>query len=304
MPLNHLRPPPSPLCVLALAVLLSGCVPIYTNQSYTVTVLDGDTGLPVPNTRVNMYYFRSEIDLNGPSDFPSGVTDARGQATLVGTTFEHYWGVETGSNYLNRGGAISPNPAASTATSVQLEIYRLPKPSLTLVIPDGFHGPVLINPDGPGETMSFTPGQRQFTFQVPPSGRALFKAPRVFIGSLGPNFGMHQIDNVAVRFVTVDGREIPLIPTSFKGDKLVADAVLDPGGRSAFNALNFDHNLHTVSRHPIWVIGGIEDAEPLARQLYLAHQDGLGHEFNNEAFEAMFSPSSAPPTISPHHVPR
>jgi len=38
-------------------------------------------------------------------------------------------------------------------------------PTLTLIriiIPDGFHGPVLIDPGGPGEPMAFRPGQRQF----------------------------------------------------------------------------------------------------------------------------------------------
>jgi hypothetical protein len=277
----------------ALAFLPGGCLHVYTSQTYTVTVLDGDTNRPVPNARVELIYLRSEIDINNPSDEPTGVTDGQGKVALAGTTFVHTWVVRLDDTYLSNGRWQEPDSPASDPASVQLKVYRRPKPTLSLIIPDGFHGPVMINPGGPGEPLGFTPGQRQFTFRVPPSGLAVFKAPGIFHTQ-----STDAMDDFSLIFVTQDGREIPQARAFFSGDKFVAEFAPGPASRSAFNAMNFEANTHFGTEHPIWVIGALGDAEAVARKLYLAHQDGLGHDLNYPAFEAMFSPSSAPPTTS------
>jgi hypothetical protein len=282
-------------CTTAFALLLGGCLHVYTSQTYTVTVLDGDTRRPVPNARVELGYLRSEMDINNPSGAPAGTTDAQGQVAITGTTFAHFWTVKAEGDYVGNGSWKEPNPATSTTTSIQLEVYRLPKPSLTLVIPDGFHGAVLINPGGPGETLTFTPGQRQFTFRVPPSGRAVFLAPGIFHAEFGgPHFGADSVDDFDLKFVSSDGREIPAVPASFSGDKIVADPVPGSVGRAAYNAMNFEPNTHFATNRPVWVIGGPADAEAVARLLYIPHQNGLGREFNYRALDALFnSPDSA-----------
>ncbi len=76
-----------------------------------------------------------------------------------------------------------------------VELFADPEPIVELVLPAGYRGlikaEIQVRPDAP-----FTPGQRSFPVEVPPSGTVVVIGPPILEHAFGPDFRFRYADGV------------------------------------------------------------------------------------------------------------
>jgi hypothetical protein len=194
---------------IALLAAPSGCEALHRYRPAPVLVRDADTGKPIPGAEVRLSYLRVENCL-APHD-STATTAADGIARLRAVAYNEL-GVRvsaTARGYLDQDknveeSAVEAIEPASPFEKVEgrppcivVEMYAGPHPTLELVVPAGFRGPIQaelqVREDAPR-----TPGQRCFSCVVSPTGVAQVVGPPLLRRVYAPDFRGRSADGAVL----------------------------------------------------------------------------------------------------------
>jgi hypothetical protein len=187
------RRPVSVLPALFL-VFVQGCAS-YGRRSVDLQVIDAENGTAVPGAIVSIQPDRTYYNAPPPYDARA---DARGQAHFQSFARHCTWLVdapgymhgEYQSGILN--GAINtPDYVHNTAIGPDayvIYLYRLPAPVISIIVPNGYQGPLEIRRKLVSQLVQGSPGQRQFDFTAASNGEVSIDVTpllyRVFSGDI------------------------------------------------------------------------------------------------------------------------
>lgn len=274
--LNISRLIPTQVAILA-ASCLPGCIRIASHayETVDVRVLDAETNDPISNATVSIRYGHGEeIVLNQPKNV-AATTDRHGRAVLEITGYIDMgvigWKVSA-LGYLTRyardplGGRV-PDEFLKVATDhdapleAEIRLYRAPRPSVTIVVPDGYRGPLKIEREPKPDWVQEAIGQRAFEFSASDDGYVFVEASRLL--------GRGVFSRASARYT--DGTKIERIYTLY-----------EPGKDN-------DIGLRTIGTFPrhrdLYVIGTKSDADSLRGMVYPPQHQG---QLSMEALEAIF----------------
>lgn len=263
-------------------ILAAGCLPgciSFATHSYElvdVRVLDAETSDPLSNARVSIFYGAGEqIVLNQP-DNVDVTTDRHGRAAVEVTDYNIDVGVigweVSAEGYLTRhaGDPFSgrvPDEFLKEATDhdasleAEIRLYRAPRASVTIVVPDGYRGPLKIEHEPKSDWVQEAIGQREFEFSANDDGYVFVEA--------SPMLAWGVLSGVSVRYA--DGTEIQRIYTFYEPEK------------------DNDIGLRTIGTYPryrdLYVIGTKSDEESLRGLVHPPQNQG---EYSMEALDVIF----------------
>ncbi len=177
-----------PLYLFALVSSVSGCQLFHDYRPVTVLVRNAETKKPIPGAEVGIIYL-SMLDPFAPWS-SSGKTDDDGVVHLSAAPYRCARMSAEANGYLmeDRDVAVQEilniepenpfklkNPRRITHV---VEMYSEPRPTIELIVPNGYRGLIKVE-IMPLDDSRCTPGQRQFTYHVPPSGVVEMKGPRL-----------------------------------------------------------------------------------------------------------------------------
>ncbi len=267
-----------PLMVVMLTApctFLPGCIAFPSYQPVDVLVLDAETGNPLSNATVSVRYPRGGLPvLNTPKDI-SASTDRCGRATL--RVAEYFGGVAweiIAQNYI----ALRFGPMSRRRIPEELEIateehtdhqeviiriYRQPKPTITVFVPEGYRGPLKLDLPPTSSFVQGAIGRREFTFEASQTGYVRIDAAPLLLRSLPKD--------VIVRFA--DGTQIPFLAMCRDDERVTLRRMGDFGNRWLF------------------MIGTRADEDMMRRVLFERIDDPhLGLRLIPEALDALFAP--------------
>lgn len=162
------------ILLMASCTLFQGCAWLTPRKRAPIRVVDAETGQPIANAKVNAECWTPMSF--GPLPFPSaGVTDESGDTELRLAPLEGGgWDfVTSAEGYLEQRNAIDDRllllqEEKPWGTTVRL--YRKPVPKVTIVVPKGYRGPILIDSVRRNDFIQSKPGQRHFTFSADERG--------------------------------------------------------------------------------------------------------------------------------------
>jgi hypothetical protein len=161
----------NPLLLLAAA---SGCQMLHPQAPpVDVRVRDAESKSPIAGAEVRVWHSGDH------SVVTHGTTGADGLVQVPAPPAEDKTPLlydATAQGYLIR---QTERPSEITPTGVVLELYVGPRPTVELVVPDGYKG-VLKLTIRVQDDLRYPPGQRLFTYGVPASGVAAITLPPIF----------------------------------------------------------------------------------------------------------------------------
>jgi hypothetical protein len=199
-------------CLIYPVLLLGtvpGCQAFHAYRPVTVQARDAETKKPIPGAEIRLSY-----PLVQPTEGPwqsVGTTGSDGTTQLrvapygeVGILLEATvpgYMTEQKNYPIEAVKAIEPisffKPAGQRPVSFVVEMYAEPFPSVDLVLPDGYRGTVKvgvkIREDAP-----CAPGQRLFSYPVPPSGIVQITGPPLLRRVFTPDFGARFADGTVL----------------------------------------------------------------------------------------------------------
>jgi len=207
------------LCLLAalFATAQTGCVSLYRNKPIDVLVLDAETNQPIQGAKIQPSYspnvgvmspevFAFNATINKPSN-GMVTTDANGKTTLRVADF-HNASLDCKSDgYLSEVGSVFGNCPLITGSSdaklidgqIVIQMYQGPEPIVSVVVPNGYRGRILIERTNANESDPQQFGQRNFQFPINERGYvAIIETPL-----------LRKADQLDLRFIYADGSEIP-----------------------------------------------------------------------------------------------
>lgn len=266
------------LLTVAVCATQSGCVAIYWKRPIDVLVLDAETCEPIEGASVDVFYMPRGIDftwglaINKP-DGARVLTDSQGRATIPVANFAYIcWNAEAPGYRKNGGGSVGscrvpenlhPPLEKVRGHSAEIRLYREPPPRLTIVVPDGYRGLLLVEmrPTKQPRLVESSPGPRDFVVHTNARGYVCIDETPLLEGCAeicnplhvrqacgdvvpdysDPNFGPEDITLHSVDSITVDGhkKHLYVIGTQADVDKLhpVVNTCIDGNPR------------HTTSNH-------------------------------------------------------
>ena len=192
--MRNRRCPLYPILLLALA---PGCQAFHQYRPVAVQVRDAETKKPIPGAVVHISYpltrpSYAPYDSTGPTG-GDGIARLRAapygdEGILIEAAAEGYL-AENKHLSIEAVQAIAPahffEDVNRRAANDVLELYAGPSPTVELVVPTGYRGIVkaemLIQADA-----TCPPGQRTFSYEVPPSGVIQVVGPSL-LGRVGPS---------------------------------------------------------------------------------------------------------------------
>jgi hypothetical protein len=222
------------LCVVLLSSL-SGCT-LWSVKPVAVTVRDAETGEPLPAAKITIDY-SSDANVMRKQDVTVW-TDGYGSAALpagkstAGASAAAAWHIEA-RHYINttiygmagervppelRPGVTTTSPATSTPVApvaaashaaksgdvADIRIYRMPVPSVAVIVGDKFRGRIVLHIRRSDEWIQDgQPGKREFTFSPDADGLIEIDATPLLARELCRPFGFS-----AIRFRTRSDREL------------------------------------------------------------------------------------------------
>ncbi len=165
-----------PAIAIMTFVANSGCA-IFTRYRVDALVLDAETGEAIENAEVAAYY--SLWGNNSPLSLWTSPmttlqarnhTDKNGRASITATRAADIkakapdYLVQTIS-YSSEVESVAPSPEMN-GRNATLRLYRSPAPTVTIVVPDGYQGPLLIDQYPIAQWIAHEVGQRQFRFRA------------------------------------------------------------------------------------------------------------------------------------------
>lgn len=274
--LNIWRLIPTQVIILA-ASCLPGCISIasHSYETVDVRVLDAETSDPLSKATVSVTYAHGEeIVLNQPENVDV-TTDRHGRAVLEITDYIDTgfiaWeilalGYQTRYAHDTFGGRI-PDEFLKVATDheapleAEIRLYRAPRPSVTIVVPDGYRGPLKIEHEPKPDWVQEAIGRRRFEFSASDDGYVFVEASRLLARGV---FG-----RASARYA--DGTEIQRISTFYHPE---ADDEIGLRWIGAFPRYR-----------DLYVIGTKSDQESLRGLVHPPQNQG---EYSMEALETIF----------------
>ena len=262
-----------PLIVVMLTApctFLPGCITFPSYEPVDVLVLDAETGNPLSDATVSVWYLRGFPVLNTPKDI-SASTNTYGRATLRVAEYHGVVWETSAQNYIALGFPVSRRripEELQIATEehtdhkeVIIRIYRQPEPTITVFVPEGYRGPLKLDLPPTSSFVQGAIGRREFTFEASQTGYVRIDAAPLLLRSRLKDFIVRYADGTPIR------------PRSFDDDeRVILRRMTDFGNRWLF------------------MIGTRADEDMLRRVLYERSDDpNLGPLFIPEAWDALFA---------------
>jgi hypothetical protein len=181
---------PRLLLLLITFAASSGCQMFHAYRPVTVLVQDAETHQPIPDANVSIGYL-AMLDPFVPRESSGktgndGIVELRAApyhcpSILLDGSVTGYWPER---KWMTAEDIRKIEPSSRSRKNRErpadfvLEMYSEPAATVDFVIPNGFRGLVKVK-FSPSEKKDWTPGQRLFTYEVPPSGRVLVDGPRL-----------------------------------------------------------------------------------------------------------------------------
>jgi hypothetical protein len=243
-------------------MFLMGHYAIYGHRTVTIDVRDAESGAPIPGAEVRTAYSQNEFAYNRP-DLQTSLTQADGSVTTTIAKFDHGW-FASAPGYIPTEPdqtELEPQPeAAELSGHVTLRLYRLPEPTVRVLVPAGYRGPLFIEIVN-SEHGTTIPGTRQFTFRASEAGYVPVES--------------NPLITLAIRLHYSNWFEV------VDGDGLTIRAQ-SPGNPSI-------HWIACIRSRELFVVGSQHDAE-LQRARVTRVVDEQRHVITDdlEAFQALF----------------
>jgi hypothetical protein len=202
--------------VVLLLAAASGCQELHHYRPVPVLARDAETKKPIREAEIRISYPMSSASLSPCQSVDSAGPDgiARLRAAPWGTagikvqaSAHDYLDEET---YLSVAEVEAIEPAGlfesveKRPARVVVELYAAPQPTVELVVPAGYRGPIRAELR-PRDDIPCPPGQRCFTCLVGPSGRADVTGPRLLRHVYGPDFRARYSDGTPLGREPKDG---------------------------------------------------------------------------------------------------
>jgi hypothetical protein len=195
-------------CLLYPALLLAagpGCQAFARPRPVAILAKDADTGQPIPGAEVRLSYPDTSSPLK-PTE-ASAATGADGIARLRATrsgdmgasVYVAAKGYMQEERYLSAKEIEALQPAGwfeadgSRPVTLAVALYGGARPSVELVVPTGYRGLIKATVL-PQEEIPCPPGQRRFSYVVPPSGAVEVKGPALLKRIDSPDFQARYAD--------------------------------------------------------------------------------------------------------------
>jgi hypothetical protein len=162
-----------------LLVTASGCQTTHPPPPIDVQVRDAETKAAIGGAQVRVWHSGDHAVVSTGATGPDGL--ARVSAPPAIDTPLLY--EATANGYLAR---QSERPTEQTPTGVILELFAGPRPTVELVVPDGYRGVVKAT-IRVQDDLPFKPGQRLFSYPVPASGVVAVVLPPLFGRGITPD---------------------------------------------------------------------------------------------------------------------
>jgi hypothetical protein len=197
-------------CAVLLLVLFPGCLVFHPDRPVALVVRDAESHQPIPGAAVRLSYPLAQSYPLGPSS-TSGTTRSDGICHLEArpATEDLLMVSVTAKGYLDAQKDLLPKEVEAIApahlfedvdqrpANFTVEMYAGPGPTVELVLPNGYRGRVQIELQIQ-EDASFPPGQRCFSYAVPPSGVIQITGPVLFRRLVSPDFHARYADGPAL----------------------------------------------------------------------------------------------------------
>ena len=242
---------------IALLVLTqcSGCLVPYLSHTRTVTVLDAETGHPIPAAEVSVGYIHMFI-LNPPKN-REAITDENGQCQIR-VVCSSFLGILSCSRQGFWKGNSSNVSLAASQKSSTLYLYQGEPPELTIWLPDNYRGFVKLERVDSG--LQAQPGRRKFAAEIESDGFVRVDSKQI------ADFDNFEFEPV---FRYKNGNQIPSSP--LVNDKVGWKWILSNGKRS------------------LYLVGTSVDEETIHPHIYEYHDGDPRHISNDyEFFKELF----------------
>lgn len=166
---------------LALIVLVlfvpfwCGCIKFYSQEQYQFKVVDAEQNKPVEGAIVSVAYIFKEPVLNAPKP-AEVVTDQSGLAELKVADYKAHLRARA-EGYIplrwlrfRKDSPAQHNFKIQNDSEVIVSIYKEPKPTIEIVVPDGYRGPVALEFLASDKPAQVKAGQRFFSYNTSPKG--------------------------------------------------------------------------------------------------------------------------------------
>jgi hypothetical protein len=198
-----------------------GCLAIYSKKSIPVRVIDAETGQGIEDATIDVSYLPRGIDLvwaltlNRPDDEHRRTNhDGRVDVPVANTGWVS-WSVDAegylGQSTMNFDGGRVPEefiPGTEKLRdhSAVVRLYRGPLPQVTIVVPDGYRGPLLVDVRSVNRRVQGRPGQRNFVYHADHQGFVDIEATPLLLGNA---LQIRQFSWTSIRAQYASGAAIP-----------------------------------------------------------------------------------------------
>ncbi len=252
-----------------------GCIKFYSRRPVPAVVRDAETGVMIPNAEVRVAYPNILI-LNGPKP-DVGVTDESGRVLIRAATFKPQRWLASAEGYL----PLELPSASDLPKTAEFDLYRAPAPTLTIVVPNGYRGPLKVDLQPIPQPLQEKAGARHFTVRASSNGYMGVPSTPLLL-----NIDVHN----SIKVLYENGEAIPV--ESFRmGPSDVA---------FRWQARSID------GRRLLYVVGTTRDFEAIRPIIYeYVGGDPLHVRMNYAAFDKLFTDSSSasPAQAVPDHAP-
>jgi hypothetical protein len=283
------------LC-LATLLLPCGCINPGIRRDVDVLVLDAETNRPIEKATVKVGPGPRILHLPIPIEDTVATTDAAGQSTIAAPSYlfplwinwtvaadgyDSEWQMSEWRSVPSK--LLVDNSWLAWRKRATVHLYRLPGPSVSLMVPDGFRGPLFVDvvpEETPESTPIATTPPRIFTFLAAPNGYVKIAAVPILA---------HK----------------PYMPRPRWEERLTISEI---GGRKTLSAIETVGHIEPSANVLLRWIKSDEESATRARHLYfvgsLAEKEAFEAALNRrlergEALVAIFAQADAAASFSP-----
>ena len=170
------------VCVLAAAC--AGCTILHDFHPTNVTVTDAETGRPIAGADIAVHYLGFILPCIPSSN--STTSSTLGMASFeTASNISQHWKV-TADGYM----PVTQYtwPGNESMQNLNFSLYHLPRPQVTLVVPDGYRGWIGIKIKSDDSAIQDgKPGGRSFVYHLPSSGQMEIVFSRLLYGNVEGN---------------------------------------------------------------------------------------------------------------------
>lgn len=213
--------------------LFSGCIHFYDYKQYQMRIIDPELNQPVENASISVRYcFPGRIWRQMPKSVKEK-TDASGLAKVkVATNSRPYAPICSirADGYMHTAPSdirmgidtrwVPSNTRVGNEGEVIIPIYKKPEPTIEIVVPDDYLGPVVIHLIQANEWIQGKPGQREFSYKVGQNGylsieaSPLLSLPVLYLAHPDSNNSVITVRRENGQEILFAGREHELKPDS------------------------------------------------------------------------------------------